>query len=523
MKKTSFFIAVLALMSSFAQAQDANMDFIPFHNTGYDISQFISKPMQQRDGSIVANIILGSVDGDKSVLSTLEGYLYYKVSPSGLQFFDSVLVTDALPSPYYLFAQDPRGEGNLRVNIEPDGNGGTALRISRFSDNDLYINHNEDVLAPLYDSTSFDYINSYMMDSQGDLILKYYSQTPNGNIVCHIARCGVDGTVKHNTELPSSQNFIMTLDEFESNPKHYYQWKKGSDGNLYVYYLDSTFQVTRQRIINHELKNIFYGDPLYMQVMEDYIFGSTSTTYVVPDGEDMVIAAPFTYDSGFVYEYRECGAVVARYDMNTMHNTKLVHINDWPNPETEINVMSLQRTADGDFYLVYRELTPDPKYEPTMTAVKLDHDLNVIWKRYCYEPNSLGVDPYWSCYTDKLYDHNGGEMGIYIAGYSSRPEYQGVGLFFFFLTEEGLSTDESDVKIRPYTYYPNPTQNELHLQYSPDVTPKQIELYDLQGRLVKTQRSSLESLNLQGLAAGTYTMRVTLEGGKVFSDKVVKE
>ena len=115
MKKTSFFIAVLALMSGFAQAQDANMDFIPFHNTGYDISQFISKPMQQRDGSIVANIILGSVDGDKSVLSTLEGYLYYKVSPSGLQFFDSVLVTDALPSPYYLFAQDPRGEGNLRM------------------------------------------------------------------------------------------------------------------------------------------------------------------------------------------------------------------------------------------------------------------------------------------------------------------------------------------------------------------------------------------------------------------------
>ena len=71
--------------------------------------------------------------------------------------------------------------------------------------------------------------------------------------------------------------------------------------------------------------------------------------------------------------------------------------------------------------------------------------------------------------------------------------------------------------------YPNPAQDELHLHYSPDVTPTQIELYDLQGRLVKTQRSSLESLNLQGLAAGTYTMRVSLEGGKVFSDKIIKE
>ena len=51
----------------------------------------------------------------------------------------------------------------------------------------------------------------------------------------------------------------------------------------------------------------------------------------------------------------------------------------------------------------------------------------------------------------------------------------------------------------------------------------QVELYDLQGRLVRTQSKDLESLNLQGQSAGTYTMRVVLEDGKVFSDKVVKE
>ena len=71
--------------------------------------------------------------------------------------------------------------------------------------------------------------------------------------------------------------------------------------------------------------------------------------------------------------------------------------------------------------------------------------------------------------------------------------------------------------------YPNPVQNELRLQYSSDVQPKQIEFYDLQGRLVQTQSKNLESLNMAGLPAGTYTMRVMLEGGKVFSDKVVKE
>ena len=91
------------------------------------------------------------------------------------------------------------------------------------------------------------------------------------------------------------------------------------------------------------------------------------------------------------------------------------------------------------------------------------------------------------------------------------------------IKDELWDVPENQAFIRPYAYYPNPAQDELRLHYSPDVTPTQIELYDLQGRLVKTQRTGLESLNLQGIAAGTYTMRVTLEGGKAFSDKVVKE
>ena len=74
-----------------------------------------------------------------------------------------------------------------------------------------------------------------------------------------------------------------------------------------------------------------------------------------------------------------------------------------------------------------------------------------------------------------------------------------------------------------YLAYPNPTQDQLHLQYSPDVQPKTIELYDLQGRLVRSQNQGLESVDMQGFASGQYLMKVTLEDGKSFTDKVVKE
>ena len=71
--------------------------------------------------------------------------------------------------------------------------------------------------------------------------------------------------------------------------------------------------------------------------------------------------------------------------------------------------------------------------------------------------------------------------------------------------------------------YPNPARDQLRLQYSPDVQPKLVEFYDLQGRLVRAQSQGLESLDMSQLPTGTYTMRVTMEDGQTFSDKVVKE
>ncbi|MBQ4432927.1 MAG: T9SS type A sorting domain-containing protein, partial [Bacteroidales bacterium] len=141
-----------------------------------------------------------------------------------------------------------------------------------------------------------------------------------------------------------------------------------------------------------------------------------------------------------------------------------------------------------------------------------DADLNVRWTRYFLEPDMF----HWATCMTLLRD---GKVAI---GSFKYGQYPG-GVSVVIIKDEVWNVPENQDFVRPYAYYPNPTRDELRLQYSPDVKPTQIELYDIQGRLVKTQRTGMESLNLQGLAAGTFTMRVTLEGGKVFSDKVVKE
>lgn len=148
---------------------------------------------------------------------------------------------------------------------------------------------------------------------------------------------------------------------------------------------------------------------------------------------------------------------------------------------------------------------------------KVDRDLTVIWEKSYI----LGTEHYMPSHM--IATHDGGCL---ITGKVIQDNYQEEeGLFILKINGDGsVGTDEVQVEnLRPYAYYPIPAQDQLRLQFSPDVTPTRIELYDLQGRLVRSQRNDLESINLEGLASGTYTMRVIMEDGKVFADKVVKE
>lgn len=175
------------------------------------------------------------------------------------------------------------------------------------------------------------------------------------------------------------------------------------------------------------------------------------------------------------------------------------------------NAIDIDKNGQGIYHGCYSRTFPNH-----IVITKTDDTLGVIWeKTYSYP----------SRYLEATYLFATNDGGCIVTGGTHDNASSRLDLFVLKINADGtVGTDEILVQeIRPYAYWPNPAQDELHLQFSPDVTPKSIELYDLQGRIVRTQRNGLESLNLQGLSAGQYVMKVTLENGKVFSDKVVKE
>jgi hypothetical protein len=65
--------------------------------------------------------------------------------------------------------------------------------------------------------------------------------------------------------------------------------------------------------------------------------------------------------------------------------------------------------------------------------------------------------------------------------------------------------------------------DQLHLEFSPDVQPQTVEIYDIQGRLVRSQGKGLESIDLSELPSGAFTLRIVMENGTSYSDKMVKQ
>ena len=182
--------------------------------------------------------------------------------------------------------------------------------------------------------------------------------------------------------------------------------------------------------------------------------------------------------------------------------------------------MGLKKMSDGTVYFVYKE---NGYPAESVIVVKMDVNLNVEWKRFCKTDNVAMSSPF-RLPPVIVEDAQGNETGVAWTGGGKIIGTEKQGFTYFFLTHDGtVGVNESGMEIRPYCFYPNPVQAQLQMQFSPDVQPKQVELYDLQGRLVRVQRSSFGSIDMSRLPAGAYMLRVVLEDGKTYSDKVVKK
>lgn len=184
-------------------------------------------------------------------------------------------------------------------------------------------------------------------------------------------------------------------------------------------------------------------------------------------------------------------------------------------------VRAVDYTDPEAIYLcAYEDLTPNSWGEQVqynrIFLKKVNQNMEVQWEKSFI----LGEFHYMPHFVLATKDG-----GCLITGKVVYQEDVNEGLFVFKVDADGLAgTAEIAIQdIRPYICCPNPVQGELHMSFSPDVQPTQIEIYDLQGRMVCSQHDAFENVEMTSLSSGAYLMRVIMKDGQVYTEKVMKE
>ena len=481
MKKAKLLFALL-MTATFGQAQEIVTEF--WHENGLYFN--IHNIVEAKDNTLLVECPMFE---PLPYVNDL-GNMFYKVSLEG-ELLDSLFIAfDNVPL-RTLFEPDPNDEKKYiygRVE-QHEIDSTTYLKLTTI-DKDLNILNELEV--PITDFL-YNYVitsSDLFIDPHGDIIASYWCQQ-----TFYMLRIGIDGTIKHHRmveEMASSGLMIQPqhTNVFCESPLTYYYlgWKISNHEGLQAYFIDSLFQVTDEH--------------LYYQTDSYSWFSGGLQEHIVPfDNSTHLLAS--RYKRNYTHE---CTALTM-FD-NQFNLLKMKWFEEEP-PFNSIAPIQTIVAATDTIYYGFMTGTGSPNQ---LALACFDADLNLRWTRYFLEPDMF----HWATCMTLLHD---GNVAIGSYRYGQNPG----GISVVIIKDELWNVDENQDFVRPYAYYPNPVQDRLHLQYSPDVQPKQIELYDLQGRLVRSQGNAFETFDLGQLPAGTYTLRVAMEDGQVFSDKVVKE
>lgn len=491
MKRTLLLFASL-IAACLANAQ--SFVALERHRLG-DYMVYLEDLMEMRNGNIVAPVRLFTFDGQN--INDF-AYCFLKLSREDASIIDSTVV-EADYTNFNLLEPNPKGKGYLFINEEYDYDCECSkLKIRHFDDDFAFLEDQQTIL-PLED-TLYGGKTLYVAENE-DFIMCY--SISDGLV---LARYGIDGTLKDKTVHSDGttcpiKDFALGMKPWNDSSQEYAVWGEfdepnpGGGGSSPVGYLcviDSLLQIKETVRIDFLMQeNVWIDvDRLSFESFDDNTY-LMSCSYWQWNGNTST-----------------SGIQVSKRDKTSHENLKTVYF-PYLIQDCSPYVIDVVRNDNGDLFVACGDMQGNNK----LMVVKMDADLNVIWQHYYMSllawENSIKM---------KLLSDGGVAIPIDRATF-----YPGHVTVLIVNNNGNIGTPEAETFVRPYAYWPNPVNDRLNLQYSPDAKPERIELYDLKGCLVLSQSSGLESLDMKSLPAGAYTMRVTLENRKAFSDKVVKE
>ena len=432
------------------------------------------------------------------------GHLFYKTTPEG-EILDSLIIdapdwSNMLRNPEvsdsYIVVQD---------NWTYDDTDSVSILNFNMFFIDADLNITNEISVPTFSLPGIFYYtySPWFIDTQNDFILSVWT-----NGVLHLARVGIDGTIKATAEHtglfapnyegePCGTDTTLVYSEmgfgvFCKSPLTYYlmggYYPSSGPFPIISYFFDEDFHLIDRHI--------------YEDFSDNIAFDGGNFEHIVPleDGSYLTAAqiSSLSPSSG--------GVGLAKFDMN--HNPICA------SPLFGSNYCYPRQTLIADDNTIYQLYDIGGGYGTHKWAlVRLNSELNMDWEYTL--PQSL-IFAYNG--SDMIKLGNGDIAAVSICRRSAK--YCAV---IVTLRDTYDSTPET-TNIEPsFTLYPNPVKDHLSLRFDDGVEPESVELYDLAGRLVGTKPNDLESIDMSTMSSGVYMLRVTMNDGTRYHEKIIRE
>ena len=354
------------------------------------------------------------------------------------------------------------------------------------------------VPIPNYNENCTSY-GSFFFDTQNDLIASYWDDDQ-----FHFVRIGLDGTLKQDKEVeglfppaakPDTTVYYMGTKLFNHSPQQF-----SLLGDIYNTYRWPVVGYTFDDDFNNIDKHVYYlikDEVLVNGGMGEHLTSFDEDSYLLAariehgfDGYAGLIKfsranhEPLNiqlFEGNDPYHYNVCPSDTKVLDDHNIYFSYLTHV-------STNNSVALVRTAPNLDQIWKVTLPSIPQHVFGDAKITVLRDGRIV----------LGANVYNNNYSQT-------DLHIYLIhdGYDSTAEMANIE--------------------RPFTLYPSPVNDILHIRIADNTQLESVRLFDLTGRLVNMQHDGLERIDMSTMSCGIYMLNVTTKDGASYYEKIVKE
>lgn len=376
-------------------------------------------------------------------------------------------------------------------------------------DNNLNVRKNIRTRLPYSDRNGRDLVfpgtESCILDSENNIvIIKRIDESKNFACI----KLDLDGNIILEKEITIDADFVdrsdiyYALTVYNEKPLQYaYSFiNNNSLSRIGIAVLDSEFNIIDE---NHCIAWNFDGHELRTNVAgydkDSYLISTQHTNFGYGISESINLRK-MDKSHNIINEYKH---EFQRY----VENGSILY-----NPKPYIFEKNILVDKDGGIYWIYLMPRQDNIGNHDLYISYFDSDLNLIWERKVQDH----VSKHSSIMSATICDN--GDLALTGLGYDN--DFNNL-IFTMVMDKDGKPLNIEESLVLPYSFYPNPADDAISLRFSPDVNCEKVEIYSLDGKLCHAQNFNFNTIDINTLSSGIYMMKVTLDNGNTYTEKVV--